>query len=243
MQLLPPTAFPVGPLSQGGLSENLVSATIGNIYYAGSGFGPIVMDLLSSVRSNIGTNMTQMIGSKILLQRLHTRLGLHFNEDQAVADQGYMRVTVVQAKDGAMTLPNQGVTQNDQNLSQYVFLGAVSSNFSTGPSQWTVLPVDRSRFKVLYDKVKHRHATPITVTAQANCHFKTVWFDVNLNFRRGKVMQYSMQNTSASVSGRWVNPIFMIIQAGDDNDGMPVTPALTAHSSVQSSHYISFRDA
>jgi len=233
--------FPPGPLSTG--LQNILTATIGNIYYGVSSYSAGIFDLLGNLRTASGVTDQDVVGNSILLQKIKCDLALHFNESQSTSDQGYVRVTVVQAKDGAMPLPVTGFTMNNENLAQSVFLGSLATPYSIDSKAWMTLPIDLKRFDLLYDKVQHRHATPISVTAQANCHFKTVHYKIRFSWPRGKSMQLSQQNTTGNVIGRWVRPIFMIVQAGEDTDGMLVTPNLTVHSNLNSKLYVTWRDA
>lgn len=236
-----PVSFPGGPYAAFNTSVDYtnVGGGFGNSYYpSGANNVPFVVDLFNKAAANLTQN--GMIGNKFQLHTVRLNGMIQTFETQSTYDQWLGRISILRLKQDGFAA---GVTSNIGLVRylQFPYTGANTTN------SWYDCPWDLTKCKVLYEKKWHRHATPASVAAQVNCHFKAVPIRLKLKWRRGLSMAWNTQSnvsgTSATVT-KVINPIIIVFQSGATGTDAPLNEALPAFFTWNAgSLYIGYRDA
>jgi len=207
--------------------------------YTGAGDIPVVIDITKELMgpSNAGVTQNQFTGNKILLQRMKFDMWFVPYEGQGTVDNVIMRVSMVQLKQSYDFQPVSG-GWDAYEFCQQLYLHTPTSSVDA----WPTYPLDRTKVRVLYDKVKIRHATPQTTSTQVFCHFPMMRFKIVKKWARGKIMQLNRANPVSNNLTNMLNPILIILQAGDHGVTVPPSPILTTYATISGSMYLSWRD-
>lgn len=226
---------PGGPFTNQGTSTNLTTASIGNVNYSAGTSPPVVIDITHLLLP--GNTQSSVIGNKILLHACRLNGQLIFEENQSTHDQLCIRMTVLRIK---QSVDAAGITANIA-LLQSLFLSGGNTAVSTC---WHSAPWDLKKVSIYSDKRRQIHATPATVAAQINCHFKSVPINMSVKSRRGIPMTFNRELVLGDPAIKVQNPILFIIQVGViSGSTIPVTNVNGAVSAQSGSFYLSFRDA
>jgi len=233
------SAWPVAPGGSAVATVNVAGGTqFGSVYQATAGLTPLVFEMTRSHTG--GTGQTDIIGNKVLYDSMKIKLFCQPLENQSTFDQVSFRFSVLQLRQGSF-LPTSTAnsTTFTRNLYQYGMSSGSGTNVSV--SQFSTTPWDLTKVKVLADEVKYVHATPTTVTAQANCHFKTVAFDWEKIWPKGLPIQYD-SSIDFSTNTQTINPIICIVQCMEPVVTGPATQTMTFALTTDSFCCAAWRD-
>jgi len=220
----------------GASSQDLTTNSFGSSYYTGSS-GPAIID----VTNYISQNLTQdtIIGNMLRLHTVSLKACLQCSESQSTYDQWNGRISVLRLKENQFI---QGSASNSV-LVNNLYLAS-----SSGYQNWMANLWDKTKVKVLYDQCWYTHATPSSIGAQVNCHFRRVPINIDLRWKKGGlplIFNRDFNPGAASIYSRVINPILIILQAGAviDNGALPGTEPLPAYFlAPQSRYYMSWTD-
>lgn len=220
---------------------NLVGQRYGSIYQSTVGLTPWITEPTRFLGANpVGQN--SFIGNKRTLYSLTLKMLFNVNENSATHDNFAFRFTVLQLRSSNIV---PATLLNNTALTRSLMWGAFNANNASHPSvaQFTNMPWDRSKVKVLYDKVRRIHGVPTTVSPQNTVHFKSQPFNFRIKWRKGKVITYDASiSTDISGTTQTRNPILVIVQGAEPFLVGPVTQAMDFGLHTESIMYMTWRD-
>lgn len=232
------SAFPQAPGGSATGTTNVAGVQWGSVYQNTAGLVPLVAELTRYHTG--GAGQTDLIGNSCTYDSMKVEFFCQPLENQSTFDQVNFRFTVLQLRQRSY-LP-QSVSNNSVFVKN-LMLGGMSTGSGTGTSvsQLTSHPWDLDKVKVLADECKYIHATPTTVTAQANCHFKQVHFMWEKVWPKGLVINYDSAIDFTSTT-QTLNPIVVICQCMEPVQTGPVSQTMTFGLTTDSIIVTKWRD-
>lgn len=221
-------------------SQVITNVPYGSIYQATVGLTPLVFEPTRYIIS--GTGQVDMVGNKRMLHSMNLQMVFRVLENQATHDEVNIRFSVLRLKQ-RLALPTAGVNTTTYTRALYLTGATTTSGANPSVSQFTTLPWDRSKVKVMYDKVKRIHGTPMTVSAQLNVQFKQQVFSFRKRWPKGLMISYDPTiEVNGSLLSQTQDPIVVIAQMMEAVTTGPATQTMTFAPGTDSYLSLTWRD-